>query len=90
MEPFVTPDEVASHLKATRRFVLELTRDGILPAHPLFSGSRRKMWRYKLSEVDQALALWSKKPVGAGSTSKPSDRIISIGRPGGRKGKPNG
>ena len=34
-ERFVTADDVAEHLKITRRQVLEMTRRGIIPAYPL-------------------------------------------------------
>lgn len=76
MESFVTADEVAGYLKTTRRQVLELTRQGVLPAHPLFLDSRRKSWRYKLTEIDLALETWPKKP--------------SEGQASGRKGGSDG
>ena len=52
-EPFVDASAVAQFLAITRRQVLELARSGRIPAHPLL-GSRRKVWRFKLSEVDAA------------------------------------
>ena len=33
-EPYVTADDVAEHLKITRRQVLEMTRRGLLPSSP--------------------------------------------------------
>ena len=53
-EPYVDANAVAQFLCATRRRVLELARAGKIPAHPL-PGGRRKVWRFKLSEVDAAL-----------------------------------
>jgi excisionase family DNA binding protein len=52
-ESFVDAKAVAQFLCVTRRQVLELARSGKIPAHPLL-GSRRKVWRFKLSEVDAA------------------------------------
>ena len=37
-EPYVTADDVATHLKITRRQVLEMTRKRIIPAYPLGVG----------------------------------------------------
>src|ERR1700730_5153140 len=53
-EPFVDADAVAAFLSIKRRQVLELARSGRIPAHPLL-GSRRKVWRFRLSEVDAAV-----------------------------------
>jgi predicted DNA-binding transcriptional regulator AlpA len=50
-EPFVNATAVAQFLAITRRQVFELARAGKIPAHPLL-GTRRKVWRFKLSEVD--------------------------------------
>jgi excisionase family DNA binding protein len=52
-ESFVDATTVARFLCITRRQVLEMARAGRIPAHPLLGG-RRKMWRFKLSEVDAA------------------------------------
>ena len=62
IEPFVDADAVAAFLQIKRRQVLELTRAGKIPAHSLL-GSRRKVWRFKLSEVDAAIAGGSGKPI---------------------------
>jgi excisionase family DNA binding protein len=53
-EPFVDASAVAQFLAITRRQVLELARSGRIPAHPL-QGTRRRVWRFKLSEVDAAV-----------------------------------
>lgn len=61
-EPFVTADDIAEHLKITRRKALEMTRKRIIPAHPLETGQHRKVWRYKISEVDSAIGSDAQKP----------------------------
>jgi excisionase family DNA binding protein len=60
IEPYVDANTVADFLAITRRQVLELARAGKIPAHPL-PGSRRKVWRFKLSEVDASIAHGSSK-----------------------------
>ena len=60
IEPFVDASTVAQFLCVARRQVLELARAGKIPAHPLL-GSRRKVWRFKLSEVD-AVASGTRQP----------------------------
>ena len=49
-EFFVDSNEAASFLKINRRTLLQWARSGVLPAHPLGSGSR-KSWRFLLSEL---------------------------------------
>jgi hypothetical protein len=61
VEPFVDADTVAAHLKVTRRQVLEMTRRCLLPGHPLGVGTSRRIWRYKLSEIDAIVTGESKK-----------------------------
>jgi helix-turn-helix protein len=89
-EPFVTADDVAEHLKVKRRQVLEMRRKGIIPAHPLGTGKHRKVWRYRISEVDAAVLSGARKPSAsneegdlAGSTTR---RTMPVGSPRGRKG----
>jgi hypothetical protein len=55
-ERWVSAEVVAVHLSIERRQVLKLTRAGLLPAHPIDPTSKRKLWRYRLSEVDAAVA----------------------------------
>jgi hypothetical protein len=62
-EPFVTADDLAEHLKITHRQVLEMTRRGLIPAYPLGVGEYRRVWRYKISEVEAAIASGVRKPV---------------------------
>ena len=91
LEPFVTADDVAAHLKVRRRQVLEMRRKGIIPAHPLGTGKRRKVWRYRISEVVAAIASGARKPSasdGEGDLAEnPTRRTIPGGSPGSRKGK---
>ncbi len=49
-ENFVDADEAANFLSLTRRHILELTRSGKLPGHPIGDGARR-IWRFRLSEL---------------------------------------
>ena|SRR5260370_13257294 len=55
MEPFVTTTEVAKFLGLCRRTVAKMAREGRIPAHPV-SGTARRTWRFKLSEVEVSLA----------------------------------
>ena len=61
-ERFVDADALAEHLSVARRQVLEMTRRGIIPGHPLGVGRSRKVWRYKISEVESAIASGVRKP----------------------------
>jgi hypothetical protein len=54
-EQFVDADEAGNFLCLTRRRVLELARAGKLPGHPIGDGARR-VWRFRLSEVADAVA----------------------------------
>jgi hypothetical protein len=53
-EPFVDSEEAGRFLSLRPRRVLELARQGILPAHPLGVGLR-KVWRFRLSELASAV-----------------------------------
>src|SRR5206468_3133372 len=55
-EPYVAPEDVARYIKITRRQVLQAARQGLIPAHPVSFGGRRSIWRFKMSEVDIAIA----------------------------------
>jgi len=50
-EPFVSADEAAQFLCVKRRYLLELARRGIIGAYALGTGSKRKIWVFRLSEV---------------------------------------
>lgn len=55
-EPFVSAEEAARFLSVTRRYVLALARKGIAGAYPLGTGTCRKMWVFRLSELATAIA----------------------------------
>jgi len=50
-EPFVSADEAAQFLCVKRRYLLELARKGIAGAYALGTGSKRKIWVFRLSEL---------------------------------------
>lgn len=54
-EPFVDANRAAEFLFLRPRRVLELARQGALPAHPLGIG-QRKVWRFRLSELAAAIS----------------------------------
>ncbi len=49
-ERFVDATTAAEFLSITRKYLLKLSRLGIIPAHPIGVGSR-KQWRYLISEL---------------------------------------
>jgi excisionase family DNA binding protein len=90
-EPYVTADDVAEHLKITRRQVLEMTRKGVIPAYPLGVGQYRRVWRFKISEVDAAIASGTRKPSATNEdrvlAEMPARRTMPVGSPRSQKGK---
>lgn len=55
-EPFVSADAAAQFLSITRRYLLALARKGIAGAYALGTGSVRKIWVFRLSELAAAIA----------------------------------
>lgn len=55
-EPYVSADIVAEYLDVERRQVLALARREKLPAHAIDPTAKRKLLRFKLSEIDAALS----------------------------------
>jgi hypothetical protein len=55
-EPFVSAEEAAQFLSVKRRYLLALARKGIAGAYPLDTQARRKVWRFRLSELVAAIA----------------------------------
>jgi hypothetical protein len=53
-EPFVDAVEAGKFLCLRPRRVLELARQGEIPAYPLGQGKRR-VWRFRLSELASAI-----------------------------------
>jgi hypothetical protein len=89
VEPFVDANAVAAHLTVTRRQILEMTRRGLIPGYPLGIGSKRRVWRYKLSEIDAVVTGegWKKSPERAFCQSAISSKINSGSPRSGQKGK---
>ncbi len=77
MEPFVDANAVADYLKITRRQVLEMTRRGTFPGYPLGTGSSRRIWRYRFSEVGAAVASCANAPKGTLRQSPIASTIAS-------------
>lgn len=55
-EPFVSADEAAKFLSVKRRYLLALARRGIAGAYSLGTGSKRKIWVFRLSELAASIA----------------------------------
>jgi hypothetical protein len=74
-EPFVSADEAAQFLCVKRRYLLELARRGIAGAYALGTGSKRKIWVFRLSELaasivrNETLIPKSPRPCTIGSGS---------------------
>ncbi len=91
LEHFVDANALAEHLSVTRRQVLEMTRRGVIPGHPLGIGTSRKVWRYKISEVEAAIA--SGEPPASEKDGLAADsyrRTMPIGGSRSQRGKTNG
>lgn len=54
-EPFVSAEEAAQFLSVSRRYLLALARKGIAGAYPLGTGTKRKVWVFRLSELADAI-----------------------------------
>jgi hypothetical protein len=52
LEPFVDAQRAASFLAMPRKTLLALARQGRLPAHGLSGSGKRKIWKFRLSELD--------------------------------------
>jgi hypothetical protein len=82
IEAFVDASTTAKFLSLPRRRVLELSRQGAIPAHAIGDG-RRKQWRYRLSEV--AAAFTAKNPIAKSATKVSSTPAVPGNRIGGSK-----
>ena len=93
-EPFVTAEEIAAHLKITRRQTLEMTRKQLIPAHPLGTGKHRRVWRYKISEFDLVIGSSERKPSTSneeGALAKTlTHSTVPFGSPRNQQRKSNG
>jgi excisionase family DNA binding protein len=55
-EPYVDATVIAQHLGCTKDHILRQAREKRIPGHPIGRGRRRRHWRFKISEVEKALA----------------------------------
>ena len=62
-EPFVDEHVVAGFLGIKPRRVIEMARRRLLPAHPI--GGCRKIWRFRISEIDAHFILRNEKQAPA-------------------------
>ena len=53
LESFVNAQRAASFLNLPRKTLLALARKGKIPAHGIPGKGRRKIWRFRLSELDR-------------------------------------
>lgn len=94
LERFVDADALSEHLSIARRQVLEMTRRGIIPGHPLGVGRSRKAWRYKISEVEAAIASGVGRPVqpktGDGLAGDDARLTMPVGSSRSQRRKSNG
>jgi hypothetical protein len=67
-ESFVDSITAAEFLAVSPRYLLDLTRAGRIPGHPLSLGRKRRTWRFRLSELASCLRQ------GEGSLVVPTDR----------------
>jgi hypothetical protein len=54
-EPFVSAEQAAQFLSIKRRYLLALARNGIAGAYALGTGTVRKIWVFRLSELAAAI-----------------------------------
>jgi hypothetical protein len=54
-EPFVSAEEAARFLSVKRRHLLALARRGLAGAYPFGTGTVRKVWVFRLSELASAV-----------------------------------
>lgn len=60
-EPFVSAEEAARFLSVKRRYLLALARRGLAGAYALGTGTMRKVWVFRLSEL--AIAVEQSHPI---------------------------
>ena len=70
-EPFVSAEEAARFLSVKRRQLLAMARRGLAGAYPLGTGTVRKVWVFRLSELAAAI----EQPLTA-PTSEKRDTIL--------------
>jgi len=55
VEPFVSAEDAAKFLSVSRRHLLVMARLGLRGAYALGTGSKRRVWVFRLSEISQAI-----------------------------------
>jgi hypothetical protein len=55
IEPFTSADDTAKFLCISRKHLLVMARKGMHGAYPLGTGTKRKVWVFRLSEVSRAI-----------------------------------
>jgi hypothetical protein len=71
-EPFVSAEHAAQFLSIKRRYLLALARKGIAGAYALGTGTVRKIWVFRLSELAAAVVARNADPQNAGSVRSSS------------------
>ena len=72
-EPFVSVKEVAQFLRMAPRTIARMAREGRIPAHPI-SGTARRTWRFRLSEVENHFASQLSTPIIDAGVQVPAER----------------
>lgn len=83
-ESFVDAAVIAAFLRCSRKHVLRLSALGKIPAHPLPGSSKRKTWRYLLSEVRNTMLSDCTAPALGLSSHKAVTSVAGSPRKGGR------
>jgi hypothetical protein len=78
-EPFVSAEDAASFLSIKRRYLLALARKGIAGAYALGTGTKRKIWVFRLSEL--AAAIVEKKQCASLIQNRADRGMIRSGSP---------
>jgi len=61
-EKYVDAAAASEFLGVTTRFLLDLTRAGRITGHALGLGSKRRVWRFRLSELESSLCQGGTSP----------------------------
>lgn len=78
-EPFVSAEQAAAFLSIKRRYLLALARKGIAGAYALGTGTKRKIWVFRLSEL--AAEIISKKQCAGVIPNREKCAMIRSGSP---------
>lgn len=74
-EPFVEADEAAEFLHSSPRTVMQMAREGKIPAHP-FGDGPRKRWFFLISELADFLRARVNSPHGDQAGRDATRRIM--------------